>query len=135
MTYTIEQWTEEDAHLKSGGDPQPCPRCARRGFYAPRWAEGDRHYRACKFCGLWQDVGRPEHEIIRYECCVADWKEPNESWACPVCGTTFTPDEAVSWPRANPAHPWNEAPMAGTQEQYSAYWLSRGVTPPLFGVP
>jgi hypothetical protein len=140
MDYTLEQWTRENDHLKAGGAPEPCPRCKRRGFYAPRGADGDRHYRACKFCGLWQDVGRPEHTIIRYECfgtghCVADWKEPHESWACPICGAAFTPSTAVSWPEAVPNHYWNEAPVAGSQDQYKAFWASKGMVPPPFGIP
>ena len=140
MDYTLDDWTREDSALKGGADPAPCPRGKRRGFYAPRWAEPGRRYCACKFCGLWQDVGRPPHEIIRYECfgrdhCVADWKEPHESWACPVCGAAFTPDAAVPWPAENPEHCWNEAPAAGTQADYIAFWTGKGVLPPPFGIP
>lgn len=39
----------------------PCPECGNIGFYSPR-SGGERKYRACKFCGFWQDVDeRPGH--------------------------------------------------------------------------
>ncbi len=135
------EWDQEDTALKNGADPAPCPQCRRRGFYAPRWATPSRKYFACKFCGYWQDVGKPPHEIIRYECrnndghCVADWKEPQESWRCPECGKTFDPQEAVEWPADDPDHCWHSAPEQGTQDDYKTYWQSKGVKPPRFGIP
>ena len=82
---TASVWEAEDRALKRGDDPPPCPRCRRRGFYAPRFAPPFRRYRACKFCGFWQSMDRPAHRIIRYECIrpdhrYADWKEPQEWW-------------------------------------------------------
>lgn len=140
FTYTDADWHAENQTLLAGGNPPPCPRCGRRGFYAPRWAEPDRHYRACKFCGFWQNVDSPPHEIIRYECtghdhCVADWKEPHESWACPICGTSYTPTAAVPWPAHNPKHCWNKAPASGTQADFAAFWTNNGFPAPHFGIP
>ena len=138
--YSETDWRREDEALKQGGDPPPCHQCRRRGFYAPRWADGNRMYRACKFCGLWQDIDKEPHEIIRYECRgsdhrVADWKEPHESWVCPQCGEEFGPSESVLWPEADPSHPWQLAPEAGTQDDFKRFWTAQGSEPPPFGIP
>ena len=139
--YIKAAWEYEQEELRSGGDPPPCPRCGRRGFYAPRFAEPDRRYRACKFCGLWQNVGKPPHEIIRYECHqhpdgseVADWKEPHESWDCPSCGRHFTPEESVPWPSERPDHNWREWPLRGSQEEYSRFLKERDLPHKEFGI-
>ena len=141
VRYTEYDWSKEDADLKRGKHPQPCPRCTRRGFYAARLAPPNRKYRACKFCGFWQDVGKAPHPIIRYECSgsdghwVADWKEPHESWTCPTCGRRYTPEQAVAWPAEEPTHWWNQAPKAGTQADFIAFWRDKGISPPRFGIP
>ena len=141
LRLTATQWEAEDRALKRGADPQPCPRCARRGFYAPRFAPPWRRYRACKFCGFWQEMGRPPHKIIRYECVrpdhrYADWKEPQEWWTCPACQSRYSPAQSVPWPVHNRAHPWHEAPRRGTQRTYIDYWLAKGVKQaPVFGIP
>ncbi len=141
MEYTEADWLAEDAALKKGSAPPPCPSCGRTGFYAPRADDNipPRHYRACKFCGLWQDVGMRPHTIIRYECHhwlhqVADWKEPHESWDCPVCDKHFMPVDAVSWPRDNPAHLWWKVPQSLSQAQYAEVWTNLGMRPPPFGI-
>jgi hypothetical protein len=89
-----------------------------------RSAEADdgRRYLACKFCGLWQNVGKRPHPIIRYECHVADWKEPHESWDCPRCGRHFEPSEAVAWPADNPAHPWWAVPQGMSYDEACDYF-------------
>lgn len=133
-------WLAEDAALKAGAEPPECPQCLRRGFYAPRFAAPNRRYRACKFCGFWQDVGKPPQKIVRFEChhpdgtAVADWKEPTESWTCPKCRRAFSPGEAVPWPADNPSHSWNNTPQRGSQADYVAYWETQGVKPPTFGI-
>jgi hypothetical protein len=137
--YEDADWLSEDLALKSGGDPQPCPRCHRRGFYAPRFAKPNRRYRACKFCGFWQDVGMPPHPVIRYECTtgnhhVADWKGPDEPWTCPDCGRRFQPDAAVAWPSEDPYHPWRQWPQEGTQANFLAFLRARGYDSPPFGI-
>ncbi len=141
VEYTEADWLAEDAALKKGSAPPPCPSCGRTGFYAPRADDNipPRHYRACKFCGLWQDVGMRPHTIIRYECHhwlhqVADWKEPHESWDCPVCDKHFMPVDAVSWPRDNPAHLWWKVPQSLSQAQYAEVWTNLGMRPPPFGI-
>lgn len=139
MKRTEQDWDTEDLALKLGGNPQPCPACSRRGFYAPRLAPPARKYFACKFCGYWQDVGCEPHTIIRYECrqkdhCAADWKDPREAWACPICGREYSPEEAVPWPVDLPDHPWQGFPINGSQEVFRQHLLSLGKRPRPFGI-
>lgn len=142
--YSAAEWRAEDVALKQGSDPQPCPWCKRRGFYAPRLADGDRKYRVCKFCGTSQDVGKDPCKLIRYECQhpdgseVADWKRRGEPWVCPItgCGREYGPEESVSWPNDDLGHWWGTAPESGTQADYEAFWRRSGVDPPPhFGIP
>ena len=140
LAYTPTDWQRENDALEEGGDPQPCPCCDRRGFYEPREADYDRRYRACKFCGFWQDVGKQPHEIIRYECrrsdhYAADWKEPQESWACPKCSCEFNPPDAVAWPADDSSHHWHQAPRKGTQQQYRDFWEAKGGRVGRHGIP
>lgn len=139
-SYTLEDWQRELQTLQANGDPPPCPRCRRRGFYEPKWAPPDRRYRACKFCGFWHDVGKSPREIIRYECrsadhWAADWKAPTESWTCSVCGRTYSPEQRVPWPVDDPTHWWNEAPASGTQEDFRRFWSERRIQSGPFGIP
>jgi len=120
---SVEEWEDEDRALRDGGDPTPCPRCGRRGFYGPRFAVPSRKYFACKFCGYWQDVNQPPHVIIRYECNqpdhrVADWKRPDEGWQCPGCGHAYQPVDAVAWPATVLDHLWRSMPEAGSQADF-----------------
>lgn len=138
---SVEEWDQEDQALKAGGDPPPCPQCQRRGCYAPRFAEPSRKYFACKFCGYWQDVGRPPDRTIRYECnqldhSVADWKYPtNEAWQCPCCTRMYQPEDAVAWPAASAGHPWRSLPEAGSQAEFSQTWQQlTNRPPPPFGI-
>jgi len=140
LRYTFSDWRREDSALKGGGDPQPCPCCRRRGFYAPRADDEARRYRACKFCGFWQDVEKEPHEIIRYECrdadhWMADWKEPHEAWQCPRCGEQSNPADAVPWPADDTSHWWHQAPTDGTQSEYRSFWKAKGVEVGPFGIP
>ncbi len=139
LTFSLNEWETEDRALKHGADPQPCPCCQRRGFYAPREADDGRRYRCCKFCGFWQDLEKHPHEIIRYECRASthrasDWKEPHESWSCPECQTVFEPANSVAWPVDDTSHPWRNAPLTGTQEDYCSYWRAEGSSVPPFGI-
>lgn len=138
--YTQADWAQEVQALREGDDPPPCPGRDRRGFYAPRGDDDGRQNRACKFCGFWQDVGKPPHTIIRYECPhgngwgVADWKEPHESWDCLHCGKHYTPDEAVACPLERPNHIWHKAPEEGFQEDYNRFRVDLGLPPRPFGI-
>lgn len=140
LSYTLSEWEAEVQALIAGGDPPPCPCCGRRGCYEPKFASPDRRYRACKFCGFWQNVGERPMQVNRYECrapdhSVADWKVPTESWTCPGCGSTYRPEQSVAWPADDPAHEWNEVPTAGTQEALRRFWSERGMKVGPFGIP
>jgi len=140
LSYARPDWQREQEYLKRNGDPQPCPCCNCRGFYAPRADDSGRRYRACKFCGFWQNVGSPPHEIIRYECrgsnhWVADWKGPHESWTCPRCGEVYRPEQAAAWPADDVSHWWHEAPKKGAQQDYRDFWTTKCVTVSRFGIP
>jgi len=140
LSYAPADWQQEDSALRNGGDPQPCPCCSHHGFYAPRADDTNRHYRACKFCGFWQNVDKAPHEIIRYECrgsdhWEADWKEPHESWNCSRCRTLFHPNDAVAWPADDSSHWWHEAPTHGTQQDFRDFWSAKGITVSRFGIP
>jgi len=66
--YTEKQWEEEmrvglfcGQHSPFGSCNLECPSCSEVGFYGPRKTENDkgeitRKYRACKWCGFWQDA-------------------------------------------------------------------------------
>ena len=135
--YTKSDWDRENNALVQRGDPQPCPMCRRTGFYSPRYAE-DRlpspKYRACKFCGFWQNVQMAPHDIIRYECHVADWKEPHEDWTCPKCQKRYTPDYSVRWPADNRHHSWWRVPQRESQAFYLDYWRKLGHDSSPFGI-
>jgi hypothetical protein len=142
ISYTEAEWRAEHAELKKGGDPSPCPWCDRHGFYAPRWAEGNRKYRMCKFCGVSQDVGEQPRKLIRYECrhtngsVRAGWKPQDELWKCQTCDAVLSPDQSVAWPIDDPKHPWRAAPEKGTQAEYQAFWGQLGADRrPRFGIP
>ena len=140
LAYSLDDWTAENLALNEGKPPVACPCCARIGFYAPRRAEDGRHYRACKYCGFWQDIEKPPHEIIRFECAgtdhwYADWKEPHESWTCPQCQRIFRPRDSVAWPVDDATHPWRAAPTSGSQAEYQQFWEMYGCEAPVFGIP
>ncbi len=139
LSYTLLDWQDELQALRANGDPPPCPCCSRRGFYEPKLAEPNRRYRACKFCGFWQDVDESPREVIRYECqgpghWVADWKVPTKKWTC-SCGKTYSLDQRVPWPADDPTHRWNQAPASGTQEDFRRFWSGRGMKVGPFGIP
>lgn len=139
LRYTREQWDADDQALKAGDNPLSCPCGSQAGCYAPRHDGVARWYRACKFCGFWQDVNQPPHRIIRYECFdrdhyVADWKEPHESWTCPCCARTFDPTMAVPWPADSKCHLWHALPQAGSQASYRHFWESLLGKAPPFGI-
>lgn len=65
--YTEKRWEEEliktaktqcgGSHWGAGSCVIPCPECGTVGFYAPRGSvSSERKYRACKFCGFWQEA-------------------------------------------------------------------------------
>ena len=65
--YTEEQWEEEMRKMRFCGGHQAfgscnleCPSCHEIGFYSPREIKSEsRKYRACKWCGFWQEAVGP----------------------------------------------------------------------------
>ena len=116
MKYTKENWIAENA-VTSMGMRVACPECGVTEFYSPREARNPkggketRKYRACKFCGFWQEVGgRPYWCNMYYHVCKGtgawDWKPP--SWIkgeCKICGGTV---EEKRWPVDDPKHPFHK---------------------------
>ncbi len=127
--YTEKQWEEEmkrsffcGRHWGAGSCIIPCPRCGVIGFYGPRGGSSQgRKYRACKFCGFWQEVwgsifnkrgGKPYRCIAIYceKCKTLDtynWKEP---WAksfgnCKKCHAEL---KKTNWASDNSNHPFHK---------------------------
>lgn len=91
----------------------PCPVCQTIGFYGPKIA-GERKYRACKFCGFWQEAPGESQKVlgtIAYRCthisCPAgheyDWVHPGiEKFKnCSTCGTNL---QKTDWAIDNSQH-------------------------------
>lgn len=67
--YIKEQWEEEmrldkfcgqHNNLFYNGCNLECPSCHEIGFYGPREIKSEgRKYRACKWCGFWQEAAGP----------------------------------------------------------------------------
>lgn len=112
------------AQLGLGTANLPCPNCNTLGFYGPRIypkppAEPNRKYRACKFCGLWQDVsgypGTKKEGKLFYcipircsnpACKTFQYTESNLSKPCEKeCGGICKEDK---WPVDDPDHEWHK---------------------------
>ncbi len=131
--FTEEQWESEmqspgiQVELTSGpfsfGKSLPCPVCEVVGFYGPRVA-GQRKYRACKFCGFWQEVPKEPLTIWGnkgYRCTHIycpngheyDWVHPNinEFRNCKTCNAKL---EKTDWASDNPNHPFQNIKLVIT---------------------
>jgi len=112
--YSIDQWEKDDKNNQFcykhqnwfySGCNLECPRCHSLGFYGPKKSVGsngeiDRKYRACKFCGFWQDVwgyvfndrGDKHYYCAQVYCSkcggLLDWTVPwvKELGNCEKCG-------------------------------------------------
>lgn len=130
--YTEQQWKEEikapgiTINFSEGpfafGTILPCPLCKTVGFYGPRISgkegENPRKYRACKFCGLWQEASGNAREKLgpkAYRCIaircpkehIYDWRMPEITnfGNCQVCQS---PLEKTDWAFDNPSHPFQK---------------------------
>ena len=129
--YTEQQWSTElqasgiEIKFPTGpfsfGTILPCPNCKTVGFYGARLntsPEGKilRKYRACKFCGLWQEAwghifnerGGEAYRCIHLvctKCGTYNWTIANRNKACDHCGGK---SEVTDWPSDNPGHPFNQ---------------------------
>jgi hypothetical protein len=137
--FTAKEWREENSALNGGEQPRACPGCGRTGFYRTRDDHPDkrgRQFRACTFCGFWQDVEGEPHRRIRYECHGhAATSKPDQAWTCPECGKRFEPKDSVPWPSDDPSHQWWQVPQNLSQDEYITYWqLEWGHDAKPFGV-
>jgi len=113
--YSIAQW-DEDMRLNRfcnrhenyffSGCNIACPSCQNFGFYGPKGSP-ERMYRACKFCGFWQEAdGSGPYRCIALfcaDCDVYDWTQPrpdNNYHPC-KCGRTYV---VIDWASDNPHH-------------------------------
>lgn len=127
--YTEAQWEEEMKAPPiviqfplgpfSFGKQLKCPRCGTTGFYGPRKGEVEgkiiRKYRACKFCGLWQELfgcvwnerGGDAYRckmIYCDKCNIYNWREPwGEPGKCSNCHNEY---REVKWASDDPNHPF-----------------------------
>ena len=125
MMYTTSQWEKEmDLNKFCGKHPNwfysgctiPCPSCQSVGFYGPKRTENEitkeitRRYRACKFCGLWQEVNGEPYRCIALYCnsCVAfDWTAPKDEkdYKDCKCGSKY---KKTVWASDDQNHPFHK---------------------------
>jgi len=140
--YNEKQWEEEMKspgimiHFSSGmkfsfGSSLPCPQCETVGFYGPRISYSsngtvERKYRACKFCGFWQEVSggifkeRPEtanpYRCIAVYCekCGKDGEIFGFNWRLPwtdgpgCCPDCKTERRDIKWASDDLNHPYQK---------------------------
>ena len=130
ITYPLEVWQAENFLLRNGVTAA-CPFCHKVGFYYPCYANGERRYRACKFCGMWQEVGGPAYRCVAvsHKCKTArnkrvyNWFVPwsdnvknlNKKTKAPKCqcGRTWW---RIKWAIDNPHHAfWKYGSVQGTR--------------------
>lgn len=125
--YTEKQWTEEMAlssPLSSLGSCLRCPNCKTLGFYGPRVVQNNkgeitRKYKACKFCGFWQEAwgdvynerGGEAYRCITVLCdkCGAyDWRVPwsKQLGNCINCGNANI--KQAEWASNDQNHPFHK---------------------------
>ena len=92
--YTEPDWQREMAQ-SVGGASLACPDCGSASRYRPygyRRSDGsERHYRACKACGFWQeaDGSQPYRVWLPLHNCAVQLRPDQIVFNCPVCGRTF----------------------------------------------
>lgn len=104
------------------GKSIPCPNCKTVGFYGPRVSPAleapTRKYRACKFCGFWQEVwgdgydkrgGKPYrciHLTCKNENCrTPNWTAANEGKSCDMCHSSTI---VSKWATDDSSHPFHK---------------------------
>ncbi|NIM50357.1 MAG: hypothetical protein GTN62_09365 [Gemmatimonadales bacterium] len=134
-TYTQRDWTRDHHATVAGANPEPCPKCGRMGFYGPRARSGDQYYRACRFCGFWQEVGgEPQYFEPTVHGC-GSWPSvagaPYIWWVhrdatayvCPYCERDV---DVKSHEARNPYlhrdHPWWKVPQRKSYRRYMKFW-------------
>jgi predicted RNA-binding Zn-ribbon protein involved in translation (DUF1610 family) len=141
--YSESVWRWEQQVIESGAEPLPCPKCGRTGFYGPRTRRWHRNYRACRFCGFWQDLDDKAkycrsvvHGCSRWPHVAGApyiwWVLPGQrAFTCPYCMAEVRVESAeVNNPYFNRSHPWWKVPQNKSQARYMKFWaqwpMSRG---------
>ena len=123
-------------------DPLPCPDCGRAGFYGPRALDGKPKFRACRFCGFFQEVMQQPTRLqpVAHDC--DNWPEAagapyiwwiakSEKWyTCNYCArriavtqaSPFMKGAAVTSPADDPNHPWWKVPQKASYDTYYKLW-------------
>jgi len=92
--YTERDWERDEGQRRVGARPV-CPDCGSSDDFGPRaheQADGpERHYRACKACGFWQEAdGSPPYRVwLATHFCVVRLLPGHVVVACPACGQTI----------------------------------------------
>jgi hypothetical protein len=137
--YSDADWAAEIAERDGMSGPRPCPSCERIGFCGPREDPDGLHYRLCKFCGFYQEVGGASIELrpCVHPCDqvpqvagapVITWIRPNETlYVCESCGQeTDLAESLISSPALDPNHPWWGVPQDLSRQEYVRFWLNTG---------
>lgn len=106
--YTEQDWCLEMQQVRAG-KRLACHDCGSDHDYSPRAAERDdgtiRLYRACKWCGFWQEAdGKPPYRCwLSVHVCEGGQLHPrpltpDEVWPCARCGTLVDQTYEVPWP-------------------------------------
>ena len=122
--YTEKQWGEEmkissssfcgGNHWPAGSCTIPCPQCGVAGFYGPRIDSDSKKYRACKFCGWWQEgrgAGR-KGSVQPYRCTHFYCDQCKEyGWTMtdnPVYCSKHHEMRKIDWASDDPKHPFHK---------------------------
>lgn len=135
LVYSAAAWDEDAFALYAEGrEPQPCPVCARVGFFGPR-VVGVSKLRACRFCGFHQEADEAPARATPTAHACAEWPDiarapyiwwvpPGEStYTCAFCREVVKVDEhTVTPPSDDPNHPWWRVPQGRNRFYYARFW-------------
>mgnify|MGYP001565589663 FL=1 len=84
-TYTLKDWKMEMSLAKKGAIII-CPWCERGSQYGARVAES-RKYRACKYCGIFQNIDgfKEQARLAKCSCGNGSWTLNKEGKNCDLC--------------------------------------------------
>ena len=148
-TFTEKDWEDQFyALMGEQADPLPCPDCGRAGFYGPRALDDKPKFRACRFCGFFQEVMQQPTRLqpVAHDC--DDWPDAagapyiwwipkSEKWyTCNYCArrvavtqaNAFMKGAAVTSPDDDPNHPWQKVPQDASYDTYYKLWENWPVT-------
>lgn len=93
--YTEPDWQREEVQRLAGSRFE-CPDCGSDKDFGPkahlRADNSERHYRACKICGFWQEAdGSPPYRVwLATHDCVIRLRPGQLVAKCTTCGNSFT---------------------------------------------